>query len=136
MMGARPQSPLTDPKLVSHLPVMLDLCVPLVKVIVENELLFIPRQQFQTLDQALLRIASRTLRCRPLRQHIRGDFFTTSILEHDVSSHAVKVPHRITNVVPLKLWQSFDHAIDGLVRIVFGIAETLRDEDAYQAGAN
>ena len=49
MMGACAQRPLADPQLVSHLPVMQDLRLPLVQVIVENELLFVAWQQFQTL---------------------------------------------------------------------------------------
>ena len=49
MMGARAQGALADPKLVSHLPVMLDLRLSPVKMIVENEFLFVARQQFQTL---------------------------------------------------------------------------------------
>ena len=49
MMGPRAQRSFADPQLVSHLPVMQDLRLPLVKVIVQNELLFVAWQQFQTL---------------------------------------------------------------------------------------
>jgi len=49
VMRARPQRSLANPQLVSHLPVMQDLRLSLVKVIVENELVFVPWQQFQTL---------------------------------------------------------------------------------------
>ena len=49
MMGARSHRSLADAQLVSHLPVMQNLRLPLVKVIVENELLFVAWQQFQTL---------------------------------------------------------------------------------------
>jgi hypothetical protein len=49
VMGAGAQRALANPKLVRHLPVMLDLRASLVQVIVENELLFVARQQLQTL---------------------------------------------------------------------------------------
>jgi hypothetical protein len=49
MMGSRSQRSFADRKLVCHLPVILNLRVPLVKMIVENELLFVAWQQFQTL---------------------------------------------------------------------------------------
>jgi hypothetical protein len=49
MVGAGAQGALADPKLVSHLLVMLDLRASLVEVIVENEFLFVARQQLQTL---------------------------------------------------------------------------------------
>lgn len=49
MMGSRSQRPFADRQLVRHLPVILDLRMALVKVVVENELLFVAGQQFQTL---------------------------------------------------------------------------------------
>jgi hypothetical protein len=49
MMGSRSQRSLADRELIRHLPVILDLRVALVKMIVENELLFVAWQQFQTL---------------------------------------------------------------------------------------
>jgi hypothetical protein len=52
VMGARSQCTLANRKLAGHLPVVLDLRVSLIKMIVENELLFVSGQQFQTLRQA------------------------------------------------------------------------------------
>jgi hypothetical protein len=49
VVGARSQRTLANRKLVGHLPVVLDLRVSLVKMIVEDELLFVSGQQFQTL---------------------------------------------------------------------------------------
>lgn|SRR5215813_8755691 len=74
--------------------------------------------------------------CQVLRQHVRGDLFTASIFEEDVSRHAVKVTGRISDVALLKLRQSLYHSIDRLIRIVFRVTKTFGDEDAYQPGAN
>src|ERR1043166_6332061 len=71
-----------------------------------------------------------------LRQHVRRYLSAPSTFEQDVSRHAVKVTSRIANVTLLKLRQSFDHSIDRLIRIVFGITQTFGDEDPYQPGAN
>ena len=49
VVGAGAQGSLAYPQFVSHLPVMLDLRVPLVQVIIENEILFVAWQQLQTL---------------------------------------------------------------------------------------
>jgi hypothetical protein len=49
MMGAGSQRSLADRKLAGHLSVILDFRVPLVKMVVKNELLFVAWQQFQTL---------------------------------------------------------------------------------------
>ena len=49
MMGPGSQRSFADRELVRHLPVILDLRMPLVKVVVENEILFVAGQQFQTL---------------------------------------------------------------------------------------
>jgi hypothetical protein len=136
VMGASAQGSLANPKFVRHLPVMLDLRAPLVQVIVENEFLFVAGQQLQTLGQALISITSNACLCLALRQHVRRDLFTTSILENDVSCHTVKVSGRIANVAPLQLRQSLYHSIDRLVGVVFRITQALGDEDAYQPGPN
>jgi len=49
VMGPRSQRAFANRKLDSHFPVMLHLGMSLVKVIVENEFLFVSGQQFQTL---------------------------------------------------------------------------------------
>ena len=81
-------------------------------------------------------ITSHARLCCVLRQHVRLDLFTASIFEKNVSRHAVKVTSRIANVARLELRQSFDHSIDRLIRIVFRIIKTFRDEDPYQPSAN
>lgn len=48
VMGARPQGSIADPKLDSHLPVMLNFRVSVVEVIIKNKLPFIRGQRSQT----------------------------------------------------------------------------------------
>ena len=62
VMGARSQGTLADRELDGHLPVMLNLRFSLVEVIVENELLFVSGQQFQTLCQTFGSVAPDSFR--------------------------------------------------------------------------
>lgn len=123
VMGARPQGAFAYRKLDGHLPVMLNFRVSLVEVIVENKLLFVRGQQFQTFCQAFRSVASDGFRRDARRQHISRDFLPPAGFEDEISSHAVKVPRRIADIFLLDFGQSLRYAIDGFIRVMFRIAQ-------------
>lgn len=128
MVNSDPQGAVANLQLSSHMLVLFDLLVTLVKVVVEDQVAFRLGKRLETFLQAFS-LFTCGFRLDPGHGAFDGQLLAPEILAEDVTGHPMKVARRLAFIGVADVGKSDGDAVEHFVREVFSVTKTFGDED-------